>query len=260
MLKIKFLGTGGVCGVPIWNCGCKVCKSQNPKDKRMRSSIFVQIDNKKIAVDFGPDFRNQLLKNKIKKLDYVFLTHAHGDHMNGYMELSRQKNLILESPKKVLEEFFERLGSSRKWLEIRNPTIKIRPFKKKKIGGVVIDTIALKHQKDYDKKYMPCFGFLFKSPDFSFAYLSDYDEILEPEKLQNIDLLISDGNGFDHSKTGHIGIKGSIDVFKKFRPKRMLMTHINHTTGHKFLIDYVKKFGNIDIAYDGMELNNFKES
>lgn len=255
MTKLTFLGTGGVHGIPIWNCNCKVCKSKNPKDQRLRSAIFIQIDDKNIAIDFGPDFRQQLLKNKIKKLNYAFLTHAHEDHMNGYMELSRQKNLIFEAPKEVLDEFFERLGSSKKWLKTRNPTIQIKPFKKKKIGNVIIDTVALKHQKDYEKKYVPCFGFLFKSENFSFVYLSDYNEILEPEKLKNLDLLISDGNGFDYSKTGHMGIKGSIDIFKRFRPQRMLIIHIKHTTGHKFLNDYVRKFGNIEIAFDGMKIS-----
>ena len=101
---------------------------------------------------------------------------------------------------------------------------------------------------------MPCFGFLLRSRNFSLAYLSDYDEILEPKKLKNLDLLVSDGNGFNYSKTGHKGIKGSIDIFKEFNPKRMLITHIEHTTGHKFLNNYVKKFGNIGIAFDGMQL------
>lgn len=254
MMKIKFLGTGGVCGVPIWNCDCEVCKSKNPKDNRLRSSLFVQINDKNIVIDFGPDFRQQLLNNKIKKLDYVFLTHAHGDHMNGYMELSRQKNLILESPKKVLEKFIEKIGGSLNWLKTRNPSMKIQPFKKKKIEDVIVDTVALKHQKDYQKNYTPCFGFLFKSKKFCFAYLSDYNEVLEPEKLKKLDLLISDGDGFDYSKTGHMGVKGSIDIFKKFNPKRMIITHIKHTKSHKSLNDYVKKFGNIEIAFDAMEL------
>lgn len=251
-MKIRFLGTGGVCGIPIWNCNCELCKSKDSKDKRLRPAIFIQIGNKNIAIDFGPDFRQQLLKNKIKKLDYVFLTHAHADHMNGYMELSTQKNLIFEAPKEVFKRFFEKC--TRSWLNTRNPTIKINSFKKKKIGDVIIDTVALKHQKDYEKKRVPCFGYLFKSKNFSFAYLSDYNEVLEPEKLENLDLLVSDGCGFDYSKIGHMGIKGSVDIFKKFKPKRMLITHINHTTGHKFLNDYVRKFGNIEIAFDGMQL------
>ena len=255
MVKIKFLGTGGVCGVPEWNCDCDVCKSKDPKDKRLRTSLFVQIGEKNLVIDFGPDFRTQLLTNKIRRLDHAFLTHAHGDHMNGYMELVRQKNLILEAPKEVLDEFFERLGASKKWLETRNPTIKIRPFKKKKIGDVLIDTVALKHQKDYEKRLMPCFGYLFKTKDFSFAYLSDFNEILEIDKVKNLDLLVSDGSGFDYSNKGHMGIKGSVDLFKELKPKKMLLTHIRHTKSHKSLSDFVKRFGNIEIAFDGMEIN-----
>ena len=254
-MKIKFLGTGGVYGVPVWNCDCKVCTSTNKKDKRLRSVLFVQIDGKNIAVDFGPDFRAQLLRNNIKKLDYVFLTHAHGDHFNGYMALAKQKNLIVEAPEKVLEEFFERLGRDKEWLKARNPTIKIRPFKKKKIGNVLIETVALKHQKDYEKEYMPCFGYIFRSKNFSFAYMCDYNEILEPEKLKNLDLIVSDGNGMHNKGTGHIAVDGSIEIFKKFKPKQMILTHIKHTKSHKFMSNFVKKFGNIKIAYDNMEIN-----
>jgi phosphoribosyl 1,2-cyclic phosphate phosphodiesterase len=253
-MKIKFLGTGGVHGVPIWNCDCEVCNSNNKKDKRLCSVLFVQIDDKNIAIDFGPDFRAQLLNNKIRKLDYVFLTHVHGDHFNGYMALANQKNLIFEAPQEVLDELFERMGSSKDWLKKRNPTIVIRPFTKKKVGDVIIETIALKHQKDYIKKYTPCFGYIFRTKNFSFAYMSDYNEILEPEKLQNLDLIISDGNGMKDRGNGHISVEGSIEVFKKFKPKQMILTHIKHTKDHKYLSNYVKKFGNIKIAYDSMEI------
>ncbi|MBN2422842.1 MBL fold metallo-hydrolase [Candidatus Woesearchaeota archaeon] len=254
-MKIKFLGTGGVSGVPEWNCDCEVCKSNDPKDKRLRPVLFVQIEEKNIIIDFGPDFRQQLLKNEIKKLDFAFLTHAHGDHMNGYMELARQKNLVFEAPRKVLDEFFRRIRSSKDWLLRRNPTMQMNYFKKKKIGQFEIDTVALKHQKDYEEEYMPCYGYIFRSSEFSFAYLSDYNEIIEIEKLKNLDLFISEGNGLDKSNTGHAGVNGSIEVYKKIKPKRMILTHINHKTGHAFLTEHVSKFGNIEIAYDGMEIN-----
>lgn len=253
-MKITFLGTGGVCGVPEWNCNCKVCKSKNPKDKRLRSCILVQIGNKNIAVDFGPDFRQQLMKYGIKKLDYAFLTHAHGDHTYGYAELSRQKNLILEAPKEVLEEFFIRMGRTKKWLAARNPSLKARPFQTKKIGGVEIQTVALIHQKDYEKDYLPCYGYLFRTKKSSFAYLCDFNEIIEEKKVRGVDILVSDGASFMNSKQGHIGIKDSVKLFGKLKPKRMLLTHINHTTGHEFISEYVKKFGNIKPAYDGLEI------
>jgi phosphoribosyl 1,2-cyclic phosphate phosphodiesterase len=254
-MKMLFLGSGGVHGVPIWNCNCEVCKSKDPKDKRMRPSLLVNINGKNILIDFGPDLRTQLFKYKIRKLDLVLLTHAHGDHMNDYMQLSRQDNLILEAPKEVLDEFFERLGNSRLWLQKRNPSLKILNFEEKNIDGFKVDTVALEHQKDYMEEVTPCFGYVFTSKKFKFAYLSDYSKIIEKEKVKDLDILISDGAGFEISKTGHMGVKGSIEVFKELKPKMMILTHINHKKSHDFLTKFVKQFGNIKIAYDGMEIN-----
>lgn len=107
MITIKFLGTGTVMGVPIWNCECDVCKSTDKKDKRYRSSLLVKINDKNIIIDFGQDFRNQLIENNIKKIDYTFLTHAHRDHCGGVENLATAENVIFMAPKDVLEEFNE---------------------------------------------------------------------------------------------------------------------------------------------------------
>jgi len=254
MNKIKFLGTGGVFGMPYWNCDCKVCKSEDIKDRRLRSSLLVTLKDKNILIDFGPDCRYQLLKYDVKKLNYAFLTHAHADHMNGCSELALQNNLTIEMPKKVLDSFLKSLGSGYDWFKKRNPTIEFRNFESKEIEDVKIDSIKLKHQKDFQKEYTPCYGYVFRSKSFSFAYMSDYNEILEPEKLYDLDLIISDGCNLENTNIGHIGVKGSVDVFKKFKPKKMILTHINHTKSHKFLSDYVKRFGSIEIAFDGKEI------
>jgi len=254
MNKIKFLGTGGVFGIPYWNCDCEVCKSVNLKDKRLRSSLLVTLKDKNILIDFGPDCRYQLLKYNVKKLDYAFLTHAHGDHMNGSAELSLQNNLIIEMPEKILNSFIKVLGTGYDWFKKRNPSVEFKKFESKEIENVDIGTITLKHQKDFQKDYTPCYGYIFRSKNFSFAYMSDYNEILEPEKLYNLDLIISDGCNLENTNIGHIGVKGSVEVFKKFKPKKMILTHINHTKSHKFLSDYVSQFGNIEIAFDGQEI------
>ena len=107
-MEIQFLGTGSVMGIPIWNCNCKVCNSPNPKDKRFRSSLLVKINDKNIIVDFGPDFRTQLLNNNIKKIDYAFLTHAHRDHVSGIEQLATAKDIIFETPADVLEEYYKK--------------------------------------------------------------------------------------------------------------------------------------------------------
>lgn len=253
-MKIKFLGTGGVLGVPVWNCSCKTCKSTDKRNKRYRSSLMVEIDERIVVIDFGQDFRNQLIENNIKNIDYAFLTHAHRDHMAGVEQLSTANNCILEASGEVLEQFYEREGTSRNWLKTRNKTIQIRPFEKKRIRDVEIDTVKLEHKKDFTDSIVYCNGYIFKSPKFSFAYMTDYNKILEPEKLKNLDLIISDGNGFENIGHGHVGVKGSIEIYKEINPKIMILTHIKHTTEHNEIQEYVQQFGNIEIAYDGMEI------
>ncbi|MFA7654292.1 MAG: MBL fold metallo-hydrolase [Candidatus Magasanikbacteria bacterium] len=253
-MKIKFLGTGGVHGVPVWNCSCDTCTSMNKKNKRLRSSLMVTIGNKNIIIDFGPDFRQQLIKYKIKKIDYALLTHCHGDHMNDYMELSQQKNVKLLSSKQVLSEMYKRMGSSKDWLKTRNPSIQIISFREIKVGNTTIAPIKLEHQKDYIKTPVPCVGFIFQTKNYRFAYLSDYSKILESKKLDNLDLLISDGNGMK-PKHGHVGVMGSVEVYKNLKPKKMLLTHIRHSTEHIDTTKFVKQFGNIEVAYDGLEID-----
>jgi phosphoribosyl 1,2-cyclic phosphate phosphodiesterase len=254
-MNIKFLGTGGVLGVPVWNCDCTTCKSDDKKNKRYRSSLKVIIDGITIIIDFGQDFRNQLIENNITKIDYAFLTHSHGDHCNGSEQLSTATNCIFEAPKDVLEEYFGRQGSSKDWLTTRNKTIKIREFSKKQIGNTEIDVVKLEHKKDYIDIPVPCYGYVFRNENFSFAYLSDYNKILEPEKIIGLDLIISDGSGMENTGQGHVGVKGAIEIYKQYNPKKMILTHIRHTTEHYELQKYVSQFGNIEVAYDGMEID-----
>jgi len=86
-LKVKFLGTGTSQGIPVIGCECNICKSKNTKDIRLRSSIYINHKNLNFIIDTGPDFRQQVLNNNIKKIDFVLYTHAHRDHTSGIDEL-----------------------------------------------------------------------------------------------------------------------------------------------------------------------------
>jgi phosphoribosyl 1,2-cyclic phosphate phosphodiesterase len=82
-LKVTFLGTGTSQGVPVIACECDVCRSVDTRDKRLRTSAHIEVDGQSIVIDTGPDFRQQMLSNDIKKLDAVIFTHEHRDHVAG---------------------------------------------------------------------------------------------------------------------------------------------------------------------------------
>lgn len=256
-MKITFLGTGGVLGIPVWSCNCRVCRKSKTEGRnvRTRPSIMVQSKNKTIIVDTGPDFRVQMLKHRIKKIDTVLITHAHIDHTASMNELKEGGRLSLEIPGPV----FDKLQKSRvifDYLRKRNPKIRIKKFKPHKIGNVFVDYVKVRHEKDFKNGKGPCFGFVFREKNFKFAYIPDFEKILEPEKVKNLDLFICDGVSHE-PKWGHVGIKGGIELYKEIKPKRMLFTHIIHSRPpHDELERFVKKFGNMGIAYDGMVIRS----
>lgn len=249
-IKLTFLGTGGVMGIPVWNCKCATCMSNNMKNKRLRPSLLVQINDKNILIDMGQDLRQQLISNNIEYINYAFLTHAHGDHKNGIEQLATAENVVFETSEDVLKQLSK---DSLEWLKKRNDTININSFTPKVIEGVKIDSIKLKHEKDFSNKLVPCYGYLFQTENFKFAYMSDFNEVLEPEKLYNLDLIISDGCRIEDIGIGHMGINRSVkDIYERFKPKKMLLTHIHHTTEHEETNKYLEQFGNIELAYDGL--------
>src|SRR4030042_955850 len=166
-MTITFLGTGGITGTPAWSCNCKTCriaKQRKGKNIRTRPSILIESEDKYLIVDTGPDFRTQMLKEKIEKLNYALVTHTHLDHIACLYEMMLGGKMELYIPKEVLKEmkddFFLR------WLLLyikkRNPEIKIKEFKPFRMGRVKVDSIKLIHQKDFGIKKYPCYGYLFE--------------------------------------------------------------------------------------------------
>ena len=116
-----------------------------------------------------------------------------------------------------------------------------------------IDVVQLEHRKDYGVN-VPCYGYVFSNNRVKIAYISDYNKIIEVDKLKDCDIIISDGNGIDNIGHGHVGINGSIDIYNELKPKKMILTHFKHDLSHEEMVAYTKQFGNIEIAYDGMEI------
>jgi len=249
-MKITILGSGGVLGIPTWACNCNVCKSEDKRNQRTRPSILVESSGKKILVDIGPDFREQMLKHKIKNLDYCLITHAHGDHTSSMAELQLAKNLQLLIPEKVTEKLKQIRSHMFTYLPSRDPSIKIKNFSPLKIGNLSIDMIEVTHEKDYED-FTPCYGYLFEENGKRVAYIPDLEKVIDMEKMKNLDIFICDG-GVIKPLWGHLGVDKAIELFKEIKAKQMIFTHLTHRISHKDLEDYVSKHGNIKVAYDGM--------
>lgn len=188
---IKFLGTGTSQGVPVIGCHCSVCSSDNPKDNRLRSSVFLEEDETKIVIDAGPDFRQQLLREKIEDLDAVLFTHEHKDHIAGLDDirpinyLKKKEIDVFATPRviKALKREYQYIFSEDPYPGI--PQIKIHPVgktRKFKVKSLEVTPVEVFHHK------LPVLGFRIKN----FAYITDANMIpvKELKKLRSLEVLV----------------------------------------------------------------------
>jgi phosphoribosyl 1,2-cyclic phosphate phosphodiesterase len=251
-LKIKFLGTGTSQGIPVIGCNCKICKSKNQKDKRLRSSIYINYKNQNFVVDTGPDFRQQVLTNNIKKIDFVLYTHAHRDHTSGIDELRSfnfiQKKSITafgnENLVRQLKKDFSYIFSGLKYPGL--PKIDLKTIKKNFIfENLNIKPIKVMHHK------LEVLGYRIKD----FTYITDANKIsvIELQKIKGSKVLVL--NCLQINKhISHFNLEEAIDIVKKLKVKKTYFTHISHNLGNHILINKLLP-NNISLAYDGLEID-----
>ena len=252
-MRITFLGTGTSQGIPVIACKCPVCLSEDIKDKRLRTSVFIEVDGVNIVIDTGPDFRQQMLRNKVEKLDAVVFTHSHKDHVAGLddvrafnfihnmdMPIYGEKN-VLEALKREFHYAFEgikHLGVPRLILhEIKNEEFYIR--------GIKVIPIRAFHYK------LPVFGF--RINDFTYITDANYIEDSEFEKIKNSQVLVL--NALRKNKhISHFTLEEAIDVFSRSQSKKGYFTHISHLMGmHKEVNEELPD--EISLASDNLVLN-----
>lgn len=243
-MKVTFLGTGTSQGIPVIACDCKVCISNNPKDNRLRTSVLIEIDNQTIVIDTGPDFRQQMLRENVQKLDAIVFTHHHKDHVAG-MDDIRAFNYKLKKDmdvyctadvEEVLIREFPYVFSQYKYPgvpEVRINTIKNETFT---IGNVSILPIEALHYE------LRVFGYRIKD----FVYLTDVSEISEKEKekMKGAKVIVLDAL----RKTPHIShlsLNQAVELLEELQPKQGYLIHISHLMGlhnevEKELPDFIK--------------------
>ena len=259
-MKIIVLGSGTSTGVPLPGCPCEVCNSSDPKDKRNRTSIFVETDQgTSILVDTSPDLRHQSLAYGVKKIDAVLYTHAHADHILGLEDL-RAFNFVSKKSIPLFATEESTAGLKRCFGYVFHPdpnymggllpqvTITtIKPFVPFTAAQTVITPIPLLHGN------MEVLGFRIGN----FAYCTDCNEIPETSMnaLQGLEVLILDGLRFESSgrhKT-HFMIEDSIKTIIKLAPKQAYLTHMTHSVSHERDSKHLPS--GVEFAYDGLEIS-----
>jgi phosphoribosyl 1,2-cyclic phosphate phosphodiesterase len=249
-VKITFLGTGTSQGVPVIACECNVCRSADPHDNRLRTSLLLETEETTLLFDAGPDFRQQMLKEHVMKLDSILLTHEHKDHISG-MDDVRAFNYKSQEAIDIYAE--ERVQKTIKkeysyvFAEYQYPGIpKMRlidiPDNSFTVKGIQVIPIRVFHY------HLPVYGFRIGN----FAYITDANYIPEEskEKLYGVKYLII--NALRKEKhISHFSLREAIDFIREISPKKAFITHISHQMGYHAEVS--KELPpEIMLAYDGL--------
>lgn len=252
-MKVTFLGTGTSQGIPVISCPCPICNSRDARDQRLRSSIMIESGTTCIVIDSGPDFRQQMLREKVKQLDAVLFTHAHKDHLAGLDDV-RAFNYFLQKPMEVYatpmvqdvirNEFsyaFDLTNNYPGIPRIRLHTIGLDPFK---IGDVGFQPIEVFHFK------LPVLGFRFHD----FTYITDANAISaeEKKKMEGTRFLVLNALRKE-THISHFSLDEAIALAREIGAEATYFTHISHQLGlHEEISEQLP--ANIFLAYDGLKI------
>jgi phosphoribosyl 1,2-cyclic phosphate phosphodiesterase len=229
-VKITFLGTGTSQGVPVIACECETCLSGDDHDKRLRTSVLIEKDNTILLIDAGPDFRQQMLREKVKKLDAIILTHEHKDHIAG-MDDVRAFNYKCQDAIDIFAE--ERVQKAvRKeysyvFAEFQYPGIPKMRLNPITDYGFTIKGIPLIPLRAFHYR-LPVYGFRIGN----FAYITDANYVPEETKERLFGVKYFVINALRKEKhISHFSLREAIDLIREISPRKAFITHISHQMG-----------------------------
>jgi len=250
---VTFLGTGTSQGVPVIACDCEVCTSTDKHNNRLRSSIMIESTDKVIVIDSGPDFRYQMLREKVKHLDAIVFTHEHKDHVAGLDDI-RAFNYRQNSPidvyatprvQEALKREFAYIFAEFKYPgipQLNMHAIGLEPFD---IGSVNFLPIEVMHYK------LPVLGFRIGD----FTYITDAKTVApsEVEKIKGTKTLVINALQ-TQSHISHFTLDEALAFANEVGAEKTYLTHISHRLGLHSVISEQLPQG-IELAYDGLKLS-----
>lgn len=252
-MKITFLGTGTSQGVPVIACDCMVCLSQDTRDNRLRTSILIQTETTSVVIDTGPDFRQQMLRERVDGLDAVVFTHEHKDHVAGMDDVRafnyKQRNdmdvYATIRVQEALKREYPYVFADLKYPGV--PQVKLHTIDAKnifRIGDITLQPIEVMHYK------LSVLGFRIND----FVYITDANFISnkEKEKMKGCNKLVI--NALRKTKhISHFTLEEAVSLSQEVDAKQTYLTHISHLMGTHESVSKELPEG-VKIAYDGLSL------
>lgn len=252
-MRITLLGTGTSQGVPVIACECHVCKSTDPRDKRLRSSIMISNHEENFVIDSGPDFRQQMLQHNVKSLSGIIFTHEHKDHIAGmddvrafnYREKREMEIYCSDEVEQALRREFYYVFAEERYPGI--PHVHLNRIENKAfklMNDLEVIPIQVMHYK------MPVFGFRIKD----FTYITDAKIISKEErdKIRGTKILVVNALHQSHHLS-HFNLEEALEFIHDIKPHKAYLTHISHLFGtHEEISKLLPPF--VFPAYDGMTI------
>lgn len=257
-MRLTFLGTGTSQGVPVIGCECDVCKSSDSRDMRLRTSAMVECEGVRLVIDAGPDFRQQMLREGVRHLDAILLTHQHKDHTAGIDDV-RAFNFVdfptihsmhifgNEPTIATITKDFDYAFAQNKYRGV--PVIELHTICSEhsfRVKNIEIMPIEGRHSDRFT-----VFGYRFGK----LAYLTDFDAISDAElsKLEGVECLVVNALRWtEHSS--HFSVGQALDLIRRVAPRRAYLTHMSHEIGLHAEAQLLLPEG-VYFAYDGLKID-----